>query len=339
MYKYRSIRFTAVSALAVLAFSLLVSCHGSSDASPDASPTPVLFGPTDDLSSLLGGNLLYGSFLTSDGKSVFYQSKDGTCIVSSLFDGSGAATLTARVTSCIEYEGGQLFFIAGTGAGPIYKIDIDGQGETIVTDDPASSFLVLKSCLYYISAGDGQVYRILHDGSEKTLIFPGTAASILHSRETLAVLPASPEMKLYTITDDQLSFSSPDNPLQLEDFTSISTPVYPYSLNFSGDTLYYTDELFSRIYSAGTDGHSRLLFKREIGQPFIVSGGYLYYIDSKDSGRLYRTALESPSVTHLVVNDSVNDFVVVGNSIYYKRISGFDIFRTQVDGGQSRKIT
>ncbi len=338
----RSYRFLTSAAAAMLSAGILLSlssCVPDTGDTPATSPTPVLFALDDATTAIHSGNLLYGSFLTSDGKYIYFRSKDGKSLVRSNYDGSEPITLTSRVPFCINTANNQVFFIEGTESGPIYKIDNDGKGETMITDDVASSVIVTKSVLYYIRSADSQVYRLLHDGSQKTVVFPGKAARIMFIGNTLYIQPAAPDTGIYGISEAMLLAASPENPLVIKDLQVDKVGIYPTSLNIDGGLLYFTDEIFSRIFYMNSKNRLKEFYKNAVGRPFIINSGFLYYTDIDDSNRLYRMRLSNPADVRMVVNDGVDQFVILGNSIYYKRIDGNDIFRTSVGGGQSQKVT
>lgn len=339
MQSHRIYRFPIAIIISATVIMMLSSCTADTGNIPDTTPTSVLFDSDDHNTATHSGNLLYDSFLVSDGRYIFFQSEESKSLVRSNFDGSDALTLTAKTPAFINYINNQVFFISGTDSGPIYKIDIDGKGETMISDDTAKSVIALKSVLYYISALDEQVYRILHDGSKKTLIYPGKASGIMFSGSTLYIQPAAPDKMIYSITEPQLSAAVPDHPIGFKDLHSEAIGFYPSSVNIERNTLYYSDELFSRIFYLSAKGQTKVLRSITINQPFIASSGYLYFVNFSDNNRLYRLPLDNPGKMQMVVNDSVNKFVIIGNSIYYKRTGGFDIYRTSVGGGQSQKIT
>lgn len=339
MQPHRIYGFPIAIILSATMMIMLASCTADTADTPDTTPTSVLFDPDDDNTAIHSGNLLYDSFLTSDGRYIFFQSEESKSLVRSNFDGSESLTLTAKTPSFLNSINNQVFFISGTDSGPIYKIDIDGKGETMISDDTAKSIIVLKSVLYYISALDEQVYRILHDGSKKTLIYPGKSSEIMYFGNTLYIQPAAPDEMVYSIAEPQLSAATPDHPIGFKDFHPEAIDFYPSSVNIERNTLYFSDELFSGVFYLNAKGQTKALRSITVNQPFIVSSRYLYFVNSIDKNRLYRLSLDNPGKTQMVVNDSISKFVIIGNSIYYKRTVGFDIYRTSVGGGQSQKIT
>ncbi|MHB1453615.1 MAG: DUF5050 domain-containing protein [Saccharofermentanales bacterium] len=339
MQSYRMIRFLTAVIFSAAIMAVLGSCTPDTGNVPDTTPTSVLFDPAATDTAIPSGNMLYGSFLASDGKYIFFQSKEGKSLVRSNFDGSELMTLTARTPSFINCVNSQLFFIAGTDSGPIYKIDIDGKGETMISDEIARSIIASESDLYYISALDDQVYRMLHDGSRKTLIFPAKASGIMFSETTLYIQPVAPDRKIYRIPLAQLAAAAPDHPIVLKDIQSESISFYPSSVNVENDVLWFSDELFTRTFFLNVKGQTKSLNNDKVNQPFIISSGFLYFVKTSDNNRLYRFDLDNSDNAQMVVNDVVDKFVIIGNSIYYKRTTGSDVYRTSIGGGQSQKIT
>ena len=63
---------------------------------------------------------------------------------------------------------------------------------------------------------------------------------------------------------------------------------------------------------------------KSIEKPFMVSDGYLYYIDCNLQNQLFRAALKNKGKelagdVELVVDDAVERFVRLGDVIYYQR--------------------
>ncbi|MHB8964293.1 MAG: DUF5050 domain-containing protein [Saccharofermentanales bacterium] len=341
MHLYRTFR-SAVAVMSAAAIILsFTSCTPATDNVPDAthSPTPVLYGPDEVLTATHSGNLLYNSFLASDGRYIFFRSIDGKALVRSNHDGSEPLVLTSKVPSCINAVNGQLFFIEGAESGPIYKIDIDGKGETMISDDIARSVIALQNELYYISVADDKVYRIQHDGSKRTVIFPGRASRIMLEGTTLYVQPAAPDITIYGIPDLLRTDASPEIPLAIEDMHADDIGFYASSVNINDGLLYFSDDLYSQIFYQNSKGKTKMLLKASVNQPFIINAGYLYFVKISDNSRIYRLSLSNPSDVQMVVNDSVGRFVIIGNSIYYNRPNGYDLYRASVGGGQSQKIT
>ena len=339
MYNGKRIRQAFATVLSTMIMLAGTACSNGSITPADVPPTPVLFLQEDARVAPLAGNMGYASFLTSDGESVYYVSKDGQSLVRSHFDGTDATILTSKVPSYLNRVGPQIFFIAGAESGPVYKIDTDGKGETMISDIPAKSLLVLDEKAFFIDVQDRLVYRILHDGSKKTVVFPAPASSIAYCKDTLYIQPEAPSTGIYSIPESMLASIGPGDSVDIEDLPYTDFGTRPTSLNIGDNLLYYSDSSFSAIFTRNEKGRVREIVDGNIQQPFIIEYDGLYFVDPSDSNRLYRLSLTEPDQRTLVVNDRVDRFVVIGNSIYYKRIGSFDIFRTSTGGGQSQKIT
>jgi hypothetical protein len=131
----------------------------------------------------------------------------------------------------------------------------------------------------------------------------------------------------------------PTDIVDIEDLSYTEFSVRPSSLNLNEGSMVFLDSAFTAIFYQTEKGRVRELIAESIRQPFIIEHDGLYFVDPMDNGRLYRLSLIDPDGRTLVVNDRVDRFVIIGNSVYYIRTGSFDIYRTSTDGGQSQKIT
>lgn len=329
------------SLILIILFSLLIllsSCYKEEPILSDTTPTPVLFNATDNNLALNSGNLNYGPLVVSDGKNIYFHSKDDQSLMSSLYDGSEKKVISEKIPGCISIGNNKLFFISGGVTGPIYKVDADGGGETMITDDVARLLIATSTEVFYISTKDNLAYKIAHDGSNKTLIFPEEVSNLLLSDKKLFFITLKTPTKIHCLTKEALSTISSAEDASSTKASCFSTKYEILFADVRPDEVFFTDISQSGIFRMKKEEKPKLFLKKEIKSPFIINSDFLYYIDNNDSNRLYRINTYSDDSPKLVVNDIVCKFAIIGNSVYYSRPTGFTLYRVPVTGGESQKI-
>jgi hypothetical protein len=334
--------------LALSLFSLVIfaitaaSCDRKAEVVNNLYPTPpICKDPQTELVTLLSGNLLYNSFLTTDGSSIFYQSKNQNELVKSDYDGGNPKVLSTKSPLFISVVNDVVFFLENESQGNIYKVDKEGKGESLVLDVTAAALISTPEYLFYIDTNDGFVYRILHDGSKKTLILDKPSSQILLYKSNLYIVVEDDNSGFYIFPSNEINRDDYKKDTTLKNVTFNKIQTMFYGVNFSDNGVFYTKIVNEKnvIAIQKDKKRPRDILKKSVMMPFITSGKYLYYIDSNDNSRLYRMNTDEPSSTELVADDSVFSFVVCGNSIYYRRENSFDIFRVSIAGGVSSQIT
>lgn len=80
-----------------------------------------------------------------------------------------------------------------------------------------------------------------------------------------------------------------------------------------------------------------------IDRPFIVSSGYLYFVDTVSQNRLFRLPVNGTrsldkQAAELIIDDVVSSFVLCGDFVYYQRPDSNRIYRVAASGGQQLRI-
>ncbi len=385
-------KWAAFALLPLMLFSL-ASCIKNETANLTPSVINPLFVSSNlAKTSLQSGNLYYDNFLSSDGTSLYFQSVNGKSLVKSDYNGENTVVLSNQFPSCINVIDNMIYYVEGAKSGKVYKMDINGQGGTLVIDKNVESLIVTTDYMFFINTQDGFAYCALHDGSEITLLLnkPTTKLQLVNDklyfqvageadgiywfslRNLKTISSPTPEQNLISDVDapsaaaSMLSSEDPSSDggqpsyADSEDGTSsIPTPevtkVLPRSdilfkqltktdiewssTNIKNDRFYFIDKSNNSWIMISEGDSAGVFLKKSVDLPFIVSDEYLFYIDEKDEFRIYRVSLSNSSDVKMVVNDRVAEFVVCGNSIYYRREGNLDIFRTPIYGGLSKKIT
>ncbi len=336
---YRILRSVLTVIILSVFLTLSSSCEKNTTDVSDLSPTPAVFENPDQNEALYSGNLLYGQTLASDGKYLFFISKDGSQLLKTPFGGGQINVLSEKAPSGISYMNKYLFFISGGSGGPIYKVDTDGNGETMITDRTASQIVASPMNIYFISANNGLLYSIEHDGSNLTLIYPEKVLRIMRYSENLYLIPAdAPDTVLIMNKARITSVISGDDP------SGSPLPAYDLgmlalSVNVTRDKVYFTDPEYNGIYTVAFGGKPQRISLLKLDSPFILDSSYIYFVDPQNERRLYRFHSDRPDTIELVVNDAVKGFAVIGNSIFYYRESGSSVYRVSVGGGISEKVS
>lgn len=364
--------FLPIIIMLTLMFSmLLTSCLKAPEKTLTNIPAKPLYNKFDiNETSLQSGNLYYNGFLTTDGTWIYFQSDDGTSLMKSSYSGDYPRLVSRHFPSFINVVGKTVFFIEGTNSGKIYKVDTDGKGETLVSDANAKYLIATQLYIFYIDTKDGYVYRTLHDGSKKTLLFNKVTAQIQSVDDVLYIFPANESTGIYKISMEAVkSFTtvalSPSPVSKSTTAASVSgassaasvpgtsgtantsillvdiglSPDEYESVNIQDNHCFYIDKTNNQTISVFDNKRHEDFLKTSLQSPFIISDGYIYFINQGDESRLYRVSSVKPSDKEMIINDRVNQFVVCGNSIYYRRENNLEIYRTPVDGGISYKIT
>ncbi|MHB1484793.1 MAG: DUF5050 domain-containing protein [Saccharofermentanales bacterium] len=349
-YKGSLIRYFKLSVHTLLAFILMMISLASCSDEPAKTLTNIPSKPLYDSfdikdTSLQSGNFYYNGFLTTDGTWIYFQSDDGKSLVKSGFSGNYLRLVTRRFPSFINVIDNTVFFIEGSNSGKIYKVDTDGKGETLVVDSIAKSLIATQTYLFYIDTKDGFVYRTMHDGSKRLLLFDQVTAQIQSINNVLYFFPAGESNGFYKIPMDAVKtistspsvISSPESAVSLVDI-GLTSGNYK-SLNIQGDRFFYIDNTKNQSISVFDKKSHKNFLKAAIDSPFILSGKYIYYVNPDDESRLYRVSSDKPKDNKMIINDRVSQFVICGNSIYYRRENNLEIYRTPIEGGISYKIT
>jgi len=374
----------------LLLCSLLASfsaCSKGSSANVTITTANPLFDAVDIQStSLQSGNLHFNTFLTSDGKKLFFQSVDGKSLVKSDYDGKNLVVLSNRFPAFINVIDNMVYFIEGSVSGKIFKVDVEGKGETMVIDANATSLIVTSDYLFFIDTKDGFAYYSLHDGSKKKLLLDKITSLIQLVDDNIYLQPEGESKGIYvfpiknldavsksasTASGSSMAASSASSAASanagaavseasktLSDSKAAATPTLSpaprtdvnfvqlvssnigfKSMNIYDYHFYYIDITKGSYLYMNDSKKQSIVLKKSLDFSFIISGKYIYYINQDDESRLYRISIQDDSVNKTVINDRISQFVVCGNSIYYRREGKLDIFRTPVEGGISDKIT
>lgn len=336
-YKYDFNILMPVISIFLILSTFLVSCSNDINEEVSLSPTPMIFEDKEQHEAIYSGNLLYGQTIVSNGTDVFYVSRDGQNLMKYSFGTDSVSVLSVKSPLSLSCSSDMVFFISGSTEGPIYKVDIDGQGETMITDSIAVQIIATETDVFYLDPRDDSVYRVAHDGSDKRKLFADKATRIMLVNEKLYIVPDESPDKVYYLTKGQIETIVSGSTLPASSLGHYDFGTQALYVNVANDKVYFTDNEYSSIYEFSPQGKVRIILKQNLDAPFIYDNGYIYYIDAYDERRLYKLNTLSGTIDQ-VVNDTISRFAVIGHSIFYSREEKSAIYRASIGGGNSQKI-
>lgn len=330
-------KFLSLLLSLILVFST-ISCNKEVINNVTIFPTkPLTDEKLDGKYSIISGNFHYKSFLSTDGTYIYYQSDNGKALEKSDYDGKNSMIISNRFPSYINVSNGFVYFIDGNGSGKVYKVDTNGKGETLIIDIIVKSLIVLDNYVLFIDAKDDTVHFCNKDGGSKTLLYKDPVSTIMVSESNLYLVNKKENNEIFSFEISKLKIFSKSTS---SDFVKITDAKKGFdSYNFYNNKIYFVDTNNNSFINIYENNKTKSILKTTITMPFIISNDQLFYINKNDESRLYKFPLDKSKDSEVLINDRVHEFVVCGNSIYYRRENSLEIFRTTIDKVQSMKIT
>ena len=279
-----------------------------------------------------GGNLHYQNLVLAVNDQIVFNSISGVLTVASP-DGGASSALAETGGSSPAFDGSQLFYISGTGGGELSKIGLDGTNQVRIGQTMLKYLISHENRLFAIESDNGLPISLKPDGTGRQLLRDIQAVALCLADNRLYISGASDESGLVMI-----DLETEEKEVLLNKQVS--------SLNVSGEWLYFADPAGNfklNAWSVSSRSGS-VISEFSIDKPFIVSAGYLYFIDTASQGRLFRlpvsggSMLDRPSAV-MVIDDAVSSFAVTGDYIYYQRPDSKRIYRVDAVGSQPLRIT
>jgi outer membrane protein assembly factor BamB len=315
--------------LLAAAISFLAAC-GQTDATltETSRPDP----PT--LSSLTvaqSGNLHFQNLVLAVESQIIFNSDSGLLTLASS-DGSDATVLAETGGISPAYDGQQLFYVSGASGGQLSKIRLDGTNQVRIGQTPLKYLISHDNRLYAIESDNGQPVSYKTDGTGRQLISDIQAVALCLADEQLYISGASDQSGLI-----RLDLASGEQEVLMNRQIS--------SLNVVGKYLYFADPASNfKLTAWSLDNRSgKLISDFSIDKAFIISGGYLYFIDTANQSRLFRLPVDGSQIldkasAELIIDDAVSSFAVTGDYLYYQRPASKRIYRVSTTGGQPLRI-
>ena len=85
-------------------------------------------------------------------------------------DGSDNAVLCEDSCGYFNCDGGYIYYSNNSDSNKIYKIGVDGNGKTKISDKEGSLIFIADGKLFYINTTDGNLYSLDFDGSNEKIV-------------------------------------------------------------------------------------------------------------------------------------------------------------------------
>ena len=277
-----------------------------------------------------------GEYINVVGNYIYFSNNgDGGKLYAVRKDGNNAEPIKILDRKCTDIisDGGNLYFTAGTLLGSaIYRLDISGglSAEVGVDDERVTKLTVSKGkyltksgdYIYFVNTdmltsyvfGDG-IYRTRADGNGISL--------------DITELLTGAEKVIDSESDKFFALAS------------IGNELYYYR---TGDRHLYS---YNTVLKSETDLMKNFVKPEEnelittYYEKTQLYGNEIYFINMKDSGKLYKYDIQTKTEYRLTV-DQVADFAVYDGYIYYTTVKlfvNFDFYRVSLNGGEPELLS
>ena len=316
---------------------LLAGIIGANAACGQSASTAIDQVSTDKVSvnsqpTAQGGNLHYRNFVLAVDDQIVFNSMSGDLTLAAP-DGSDCFILAESGGTSPAFAGGQLFYISGTSGGQLSKISLDGSNQVRVGQTTLKYLISNENRLYAIESDNGLPVSLRPDGTGRQLLIDIQAIALCLADNKLFITGSTNENGLV-----RLDLNSGEQEVLLNRMIS--------SLNISGDWLYFSDpaENYKLTAWSLTSRSSSLISDFSVDKAFIVSEGFIYFIETASQNRLFRLPVNGSQVldrqsAELIIDDAVSSFVVTGDYVYYQRPASKRIYRVSSAGSLPLRIS
>lgn len=219
--------------------------------------------------------------------------------------------------------GDYIYYSNYSDKGKLYRIKKDGTVREKFLDDLAAYVTISKDSIYYSNHSEGgRLYSVKADKSNIITDSKGEAHGRLVSnsiKDEVAFINISGDYIYYTNISDR------HRPYVINKdgtYKSKLSDEWADSIQIQGDWIYYTTNsgALSKVAKDGRGsvvpimGQTKQIDK---GYHLNVSGGWIYYSNNKDLGKLYKISTDGTGTTQKLSDDSVGYINIVGDFIYY----------------------
>lgn len=320
---------------ALMASVIAAACSGgngpvSTGDSPSAS-LPNQTAPAN-YAELRGGNLHYRNFVLFVGQSIFFNSSAGQFCRADP-DGRNARVLSEQACANLAFNGSSIFYTDNRQNDSLGKISPDGTNQVRIGSTPLNCLISFDDRLYAIEVSSGKAISLKTDGTGRKLLADIRADALWESDGLIYI----------SGTDDPAGLIRYDPQSGQSEFVltkKISSP------NLQAGWLYYADPADNYRLRAWSL-HEKTdwpISRFSVEKPFIVSQGYLYFINAARQDSLCRLPVNGRQQLNqpqpeLVADDAVDAFAIYGKQVYYRRAGSQRIYRLPVTGGKALRIT
>ncbi len=271
----------------------------------------------------IDGNYIYYLAPNEDSTSVgiFKVKKDGTGTPENLF-------MDDLDVVSINVYNGYVYFI---GVGPdayneqddfdnkIYRMKTNGSGLTVINDnefsDDCYEIYVINGSIYYIGT-DNNIYKMALDGSNRKLV----------SDNSTGYLGITEKYIVYNVeTENEAGYTTYIMNIDGTNQRALIENERLYSVNISGDYVYYTN-IDKQICRTKIDSGKSELVLDTTAYNMNLNGDYIYYLNYKDINNgdntvcLYKIKadMSEETATNIKELDSYSSFInIVGDWVIY----------------------
>lgn len=190
-------------------------------------------------------------------------------------DGTESLKISSKAADNLIVAGDWVYFKDRTALAP-YKVNINGDNETKISNIKMNSFTYLNGWLYYSNADDvGKLYKIKADGTQNTKILEDTVSWVQTSNGFIYFTNGKDGNSVYRVL--------PDGSSKIKVITANAN-----FLNVVGNWIYFsnTGDL-KKLYKVKTDGSGLVKLNDDNTANIHVTGNWIHYYNATDK-KYYR---------------------------------------------------
>ncbi len=326
---------------------------------------------------------VYYSFL----KKLSRVKLDGTCD-QVIFESEGEINNLVLYDGYFYYQNGPGF--RNEGDSLIYRIKIDGTGNTAITSEKSEQFQIDNGWVYYkvrkeggFPIPDDKIYRVKFDGKDETTLFTEKQCyefvisnNIIFYKSNFGVLKlfnmdegnkqvvVDASVGKYLVFGDHVLFYAEKNDsyskskikaaekgkVYITDINNLQLkPLFDPKLKYgesrektwiiNNKWLYYQDNI-GRLCRIRLDGRDNTRLTENTAVSFLIKDNLLYYINSSDNDRLYRSDLDGSNNKKVELNNERSENIITTEDYIYYVSADKDnrLFRIKPDGKGNKKV-
>ncbi|MCY6355153.1 DUF5050 domain-containing protein [Clostridium sp. ZS2-4] len=227
----------------------------------------------------------------------------------------------------VAKSNGWIYYTNHADEGKLYKMQVDGNNKTKVSNDIPLYINVVDDWIYYCNLLDyGKLYKIRIDGTGRTKLCNDLAEEIIVENQWIYYANAAEDYKLYKIKNDGTNRTKLNND-------------YSANANLANGFIYYTNcsDNF-RVYRIKADGTGRTALNNDKSGFLNVVDGWIYYENLSDSSKIYR--ITTSGTNRAKVSDQSGSFLNAADGwIYYTNLNNNNsLYKMKIDGTSNQAL-